>query len=66
MNRLRENKINLLFAGKILDEEKTLAECNVKNNYVLHAIFKNNIQSAQPADVENQNNPENEIRKLLF
>lgn len=64
-----ENKVNLLFAGKILDPENTLTECKVKNNYCLHAIFKNNIQPAMPSpDQQDANDAEaaNEIRKYLF
>lgn len=40
--------IKLLFAGKVLDSEKTLDQCNVKNNYWLHAIIKNDDPNSQP------------------
>ena len=45
----------------MLDENKTLTECKIKDNYVIHAIFKKNIQNSQ----ENNENfaPELEPRK---
>ena len=64
MNSRRENRINLLFAGKVLDKSKTLAECKIENNYVIHAIFKKKIQQSQP--VHQEEAPENEHRRCNF
>ena len=45
----------------MLDENKTLTECKIKDNYVIHAIFKKNIQNSQG---NNENSaPELESRK---
>lgn len=34
-------KILLIFAGKIMNEDKTLTDYGVKDNYCLHAMVKN-------------------------
>mmetsp|Transcript_16930 Transcript_16930/g.16599 ORF Transcript_16930/g.16599 Transcript_16930/m.16599 type:complete len:125 (+) Transcript_16930:250-624(+) len=50
------NKVNILFAGKILDSEKTLTECKVENKFVLHVIFKNINRTPQVCDEEDHKN----------
>ena len=37
-----ESRVKLLFAGKVLSDEKTLTDSNVLNNYWIHAIIKDN------------------------
>mmetsp|Transcript_21284 Transcript_21284/g.23691 ORF Transcript_21284/g.23691 Transcript_21284/m.23691 type:complete len:155 (+) Transcript_21284:204-668(+) len=56
------NNVNLLFAGKVLDDAKTLIQHKLENNYVIHAIFKKNLQpvisndnSEEVQENENQN-----------
>jgi hypothetical protein len=53
--------IKLLFAGKVLDYEKSLEESNVQNNYWLHAIIKNanNNENAPPIRDNQQQNGDN-------
>lgn len=50
--------IKLLFAGKVLDYEKSLEDSNVQNNYWLHAIIKNanNNDNAPPIRNDQQQN----------
>jgi hypothetical protein len=47
MNSRVENKVKLLFAGKVLSEDSTLEESNVKDNYWMHAIIKKTDQNVQ-------------------
>jgi len=50
-------KISILFAGKVLSENNTLEQWNVKSNFALHAIVKrqnqNAVQSSIPVVQEN-------------
>ena len=56
-------KVKLLFAGKVMNEDKTLKESNVLDKYCLHAIIKN---SNQNANFENNNSIQDENGKLYI
>ncbi|CAI2378330.1 unnamed protein product [Moneuplotes crassus] len=57
-------KVNILFAGKILCTEKTLSECKVQNNFVIHAIVKKNVSTTDLENADNNEpNQQNEISK---